>query len=42
VAAGAKASLIGRTRRADGRMQVTYNHHPFYTFVKDTEEPDER
>jgi predicted lipoprotein with Yx(FWY)xxD motif len=36
VAAGAKASLIRRTKRADGRMQVTYNHHPLYTFVKDT------
>jgi predicted lipoprotein with Yx(FWY)xxD motif len=35
-AVGAKASLIGRTRRSDGRMQVTYNHHPLYTFVKDT------
>ena len=34
--AGAKASLLGTTRRADGRMQVTYNHHPLYTFVKDT------
>jgi predicted lipoprotein with Yx(FWY)xxD motif len=34
--AGAKASLIGRTRRADGRMQVTYNHHPLYSFVKDS------
>jgi predicted lipoprotein with Yx(FWY)xxD motif len=33
---GAKASLIGRTKRADGRMQVTYNHHPLYSFVKDT------
>ena len=32
---GAKASLIGTTRRADGRLQVTYNHHPLYTFVKD-------
>jgi predicted lipoprotein with Yx(FWY)xxD motif len=36
VAGGAKASLIGMTKRADGRMQVTYNHHPLYTFVKDT------
>ena len=36
VAGGAKASLLGRTRRADGRLQVTYNHHPLYTFVKDT------
>jgi predicted lipoprotein with Yx(FWY)xxD motif len=35
VAGGAKASLIGTTRRADGHLQVTYNHHPLYTFVKD-------
>jgi predicted lipoprotein with Yx(FWY)xxD motif len=35
-ATGAKASLLGTTKRADGRMQVTYNHHPLYTFVKDT------
>jgi predicted lipoprotein with Yx(FWY)xxD motif len=34
--AGAKTSLVGTTRRADGRLQVTYNHHPLYTFVKDT------
>ena len=33
---GARASLVGTTKRADGRMQVTYNHHPLYTFVKDT------
>jgi predicted lipoprotein with Yx(FWY)xxD motif len=32
----AKASLVGTTKRADGRLQVTYNHHPLYTFVKDT------
>jgi predicted lipoprotein with Yx(FWY)xxD motif len=32
----AMASLIGTTKRADGRLQVTYNHHPLYTFVKDT------
>ena len=33
---GAKTSLLGTTKRADGRLQVTYNHHPLYTFVKDT------
>jgi predicted lipoprotein with Yx(FWY)xxD motif len=36
VTGGASASLIGTTRRADGRLQVTYDHHPLYTFVKDT------
>ena len=35
-AAGAKASLLGTIKRPDGRLQVTYNHHPLYTFVKDT------
>jgi predicted lipoprotein with Yx(FWY)xxD motif len=34
--AGAKASLLGTSKRPDGRLQVTYNHHPLYTFVKDT------
>ncbi len=33
---GAKASLLGTTKRGDGRLQVTYNHHPLYRFVKDT------
>ena len=33
--AGAKAALLGTIKRADGRLQVTYNHHPLYTFVKD-------
>ena len=33
---GARASLLGTTKRVDGRTQVTYNRHPLYTFVKDT------
>lgn len=32
---GAKQSLLGRTRRADGRMQVTYRHHPLYRYAGD-------
>ena len=36
VTSGARAALIGTTRRTDGRLQVTYNHHPLYTFAKDT------
>jgi predicted lipoprotein with Yx(FWY)xxD motif len=32
---GAKASLLGTTRRSDGKPQVTYNGHPLYTFIMD-------
>jgi predicted lipoprotein with Yx(FWY)xxD motif len=40
--AGARASLLGTTKRADGRMQVTYNRRPLYTFVKDTKKGQTR
>jgi predicted lipoprotein with Yx(FWY)xxD motif len=33
---GAKASLLGMTRRKDGRRQVTYKGHPLYRFIQDT------
>ena len=33
--AGAKAGLLGTTRRHDGRLQVTYAGHPLYYFVQD-------
>ena len=33
--AGIKPSLLGTTKRSDGRKQVTYNHHPLYTFSLD-------
>jgi predicted lipoprotein with Yx(FWY)xxD motif len=34
--AGARANLLGTSRRSDGRMQVTYAGHPLYYFVQDT------
>ena len=33
---GAKASLLGRTKRSDGRWEVTYKGHPLYTYIGDT------
>ena len=32
---GVKASLLGTTRRSDGKLEVTYNGHPLYSFVSD-------
>jgi predicted lipoprotein with Yx(FWY)xxD motif len=32
---GVKASLLGTTRRSNGRMQITYKRHPLYTFALD-------
>ena len=35
-AAGIKASLLGTSKRKDGKVQVTYNHHPLYRFSFDS------
>jgi predicted lipoprotein with Yx(FWY)xxD motif len=40
VGSGAKASLVGTTTRSDGKLQVTYDGHPLYTFMKDTKAGD--
>jgi predicted lipoprotein with Yx(FWY)xxD motif len=32
---GVKASLIGTTKRSDGKLQVTFAHRPLYFFAKD-------
>lgn len=32
---GVRASLLGTTKRSDGKLEVTYNGHPLYYFVTD-------
>jgi predicted lipoprotein with Yx(FWY)xxD motif len=32
---GVHASLLGTTKRKDGKLEVTYNGHPLYYFVTD-------
>jgi predicted lipoprotein with Yx(FWY)xxD motif len=37
---GANASMVGTTKRTDGKPQVTYNGHPLYLFTGDTKAGD--
>ena len=37
---GLKASLVGTTKRKDGRLQVTYGGHPLYFFGEDEKAGD--
>jgi predicted lipoprotein with Yx(FWY)xxD motif len=32
---GVRGSLLGTTKRKDGKLEVTYNGHPLYYFVTD-------
>jgi predicted lipoprotein with Yx(FWY)xxD motif len=32
---GVRSSLLGTTKRTDGKLQVTYRRHPLYYFVTD-------
>jgi predicted lipoprotein with Yx(FWY)xxD motif len=37
---GIMAGKLGTTKRRDGRLEVTYEGHPLYTFVADTKRGD--
>ena len=37
---GALAARLGTTRRSDGKLEVTYNGHPLYRYVGDTQPGD--
>jgi predicted lipoprotein with Yx(FWY)xxD motif len=37
---GAQSSLLGTTKRSDGKPQVTYNGHPLYLYVGDQKAGD--
>jgi predicted lipoprotein with Yx(FWY)xxD motif len=38
--AGVTASMIGTTKRSDGKTEVTYNGHPLYYYAADTKPGD--
>jgi predicted lipoprotein with Yx(FWY)xxD motif len=40
VGSGANASLVGTTKRSDGKPQVTYNGHPVYLYTGDQKAGD--